>query len=281
MIAFPKTQRGQDLLVEAPTPVTEKQLRELHIRVRAERRGEGRLSRTARVHAARCRSTTGPCMRDLRACAAAPRALLAVARCCARRRSRTRAATPDELPTIASPSCRAEARDVLAQIDRGGPFRYERDGVVFGNREHILPAQPRGYYHEYTVPHAAARTTAARGASCAAAPQRAPDACFYSDDHYQIVPRGSANEQPPDLDQAVDDCGVRPWSGAPEPHQAAGDARAPAHFAAVDLAQGARSRHAVRASSTARSSCPSISATTSTRSPTCSRTATGSASAAR
>ena len=35
VIAFPKTQRGQDLLVEAPSPVTEKQLRELHIRVRA------------------------------------------------------------------------------------------------------------------------------------------------------------------------------------------------------------------------------------------------------
>jgi len=34
MIAFPKTQRGQDLLVEAPSPVTEKQLRDLHIRVR-------------------------------------------------------------------------------------------------------------------------------------------------------------------------------------------------------------------------------------------------------
>ena len=34
VIAFPKTQRGQDLLVEAPTPVTEQQLRDLHIRVR-------------------------------------------------------------------------------------------------------------------------------------------------------------------------------------------------------------------------------------------------------
>jgi len=34
VIAFPKTQRGQDLMVEAPTPVTEKQLRELHIRLR-------------------------------------------------------------------------------------------------------------------------------------------------------------------------------------------------------------------------------------------------------
>ena len=35
VIAFPKTQRGQDLLVEAPSPVTEQQLRDLHLRVRA------------------------------------------------------------------------------------------------------------------------------------------------------------------------------------------------------------------------------------------------------
>ena len=34
VIAFPKTQRGQDLLVDAPAPATEQQLRELHIRVR-------------------------------------------------------------------------------------------------------------------------------------------------------------------------------------------------------------------------------------------------------
>jgi aspartyl-tRNA synthetase len=35
VIAFPKTQRGQDLLIDTPTPITEQQLRELHIRVRA------------------------------------------------------------------------------------------------------------------------------------------------------------------------------------------------------------------------------------------------------
>ncbi len=34
VIAFPKTQRGQDLMVETPSAVTEKQLRELHIRLR-------------------------------------------------------------------------------------------------------------------------------------------------------------------------------------------------------------------------------------------------------
>jgi aspartyl-tRNA synthetase len=35
VIAFPKTQRGQCLLTRAPSPVDERQLRELHIRVRA------------------------------------------------------------------------------------------------------------------------------------------------------------------------------------------------------------------------------------------------------
>ncbi|MEP7182403.1 MAG: aspartate--tRNA ligase [Betaproteobacteria bacterium] len=35
VIAFPKTQRGQDLLIDAPSAATEQQLRDLHIRVRA------------------------------------------------------------------------------------------------------------------------------------------------------------------------------------------------------------------------------------------------------
>jgi aspartyl-tRNA synthetase len=34
VIAFPKTQRAQDLLVEAPAPVSEQQLRDLHIKIR-------------------------------------------------------------------------------------------------------------------------------------------------------------------------------------------------------------------------------------------------------
>jgi aspartyl-tRNA synthetase len=33
VIAFPKTQKGQDLMAQSPTPVTPRQLRELHIAV--------------------------------------------------------------------------------------------------------------------------------------------------------------------------------------------------------------------------------------------------------
>ena len=40
VIAFPKTQRAQCLLTKAPSPVAEKQLRELHIRLRGEARPE-------------------------------------------------------------------------------------------------------------------------------------------------------------------------------------------------------------------------------------------------
>ena len=42
----------------------------------------------------------------------------------------------------------AEARQTVALIDKGGPFPYAKDGVVFGNYEKLLPQQKRGYYHE-------------------------------------------------------------------------------------------------------------------------------------
>ena len=76
-----------------------------------------------------------------------------------------------------------EAQDVLARIHAGGPFRYSRDGIVFGNREHLLPAEKRGYYHEYTVRTPGARDRGARRIICGGA-RRAPAACWYTDDHY-------------------------------------------------------------------------------------------------
>ncbi|MEV7774286.1 ribonuclease domain-containing protein [Kitasatospora sp. NPDC086791] len=45
----------------------------------------------------------------------------------------------------------AQARTTLDLIARGGPFPYSQDGVVFQNKERVLPSQSYGYYHEYTV----------------------------------------------------------------------------------------------------------------------------------
>lgn len=46
-----------------------------------------------------------------------------------------------------------QARSTVALIRAGGPFPYPRDdGVTFHNDEHRLPAEPDGFYREYTVP---------------------------------------------------------------------------------------------------------------------------------
>lgn len=81
-----------------------------------------------------------------------------------------------------------EAREVYTQIGRGGPFRYERDGVVFGNRERLLPPHPRGYYHEYTVRTPGVKGRGARRIVCGG-PAQTPEACYYTADHYQSFRR--------------------------------------------------------------------------------------------
>ncbi len=46
-----------------------------------------------------------------------------------------------------------EATKTYNLIQTNGPFPYpNNDGVVFQNRENILPKCSSGYYHEYTVP---------------------------------------------------------------------------------------------------------------------------------
>jgi ribonuclease T1 len=78
----------------------------------------------------------------------------------------------------------AEARDTFHLIKQGGPFPYPRDGVVFGNYEHILPQQARGHYHEYTVKTPGVHGRGARRVVCGAVSE-----CYYSDDHYQSFKR--------------------------------------------------------------------------------------------
>jgi ribonuclease T1 len=99
--------------------------------------------------------------------------------------ARSRAAERDEVVVAQLPR---EARDVLALVHAGGPFRFERDGVTFGNRERSLPTRKRGYYHEYTVATPGERTRGARRIVCGG-PRRTPEVCYYSDDHYATFRR--------------------------------------------------------------------------------------------
>ncbi|MBY0577134.1 MAG: ribonuclease [Gallionellaceae bacterium] len=89
-----------------------------------------------------------------------------------------------QLPDIAAAELPAEARATLRAIKQGGPFTYDRDGVVFKNYERVLPQQPRGYYHEYTVKTPGARNRGARRIVCGPLPE-----CYYSADHYRTFKR--------------------------------------------------------------------------------------------
>ena len=72
-----------------------------------------------------------------------------------------------------------EARATLALIRKQGPYPYAKDGSVFGNREGLLPRQPRGYYREYTVKTPGERTRGARRIVAGRGGE-----LFYTDDHY-------------------------------------------------------------------------------------------------
>ena len=82
-----------------------------------------------------------------------------------------------------------QGQQVLQQIHQGGPFRYDKDGTVFGNRERLLPRQARGYYREYTVPTPGLNHRGARRIVCGGNQPKAPEACYYTADHYTSFKR--------------------------------------------------------------------------------------------
>jgi ribonuclease T1 len=90
--------------------------------------------------------------------------------------------------TVALEQLPKQAVVTLRRIEAGGPFPFEKDGIVFGNRERLLPPHPRGFYREYTVPTPRARDRGARRIVCGG-PRRQIDNCYYSDDHYASFKR--------------------------------------------------------------------------------------------
>ena len=74
-----------------------------------------------------------------------------------------------------------EARDMVAVIQRGGPFGHRQDGNAFGNREGLLPQKQHGYYREFTVDTPGVNHRGARRIVTGGSP---PQVWYYTDDHY-------------------------------------------------------------------------------------------------
>jgi ribonuclease T1 len=99
------------------------------------------------------------------------------------------ARSPTALPDGISPAAvrvaelPRQAQETYERIRQGGPFPFDKDGTVFGNRERLLPGARRGYYREYTVITPGSRDRGARRIVCGG-PPRAPHSCYYTADHY-------------------------------------------------------------------------------------------------
>ena len=85
-----------------------------------------------------------------------------------------------DLPAIGLGELPGEALDTLNLVAQGGPFPYGRDGAVFQNREGLLPAEPEGYYREYTVITPGEDDRGARRLVVGEANE-----VYYTDDHYE------------------------------------------------------------------------------------------------
>jgi len=103
--------------------------------------------------------------------------------------SNQKAAAPEKdsasgLTFVAVADLPKEAQQTLQLIDKGGPYPYSRDGVVFGNFEKILPKESSGYYHEYTVKTPGEKDRGARRIVTGKNGER-----YYTDDHYKSFRR--------------------------------------------------------------------------------------------
>jgi ribonuclease T1 len=91
--------------------------------------------------------------------------------------------------TVAMGALPVQARQTIRAIQHGGPFQYSQDGEVFRNDQHLLPTEPRGYYHEYTVPTPGEST---RGARRIIAGKK--HEYYYTADHYASFRRVAINQ---------------------------------------------------------------------------------------
>jgi ribonuclease T1 len=86
--------------------------------------------------------------------------------------------------TVAMSSLPKQVTQTVVLIQEGGPFPYKQDGQVFNNAEHRLPSEPRGYYHEFTVPTPGSRDRGARRIITGENHE-----VYYTSDHYDTFRR--------------------------------------------------------------------------------------------
>ncbi|HTE16307.1 MAG TPA: ribonuclease domain-containing protein [Burkholderiales bacterium] len=88
------------------------------------------------------------------------------------------------LADVAVKNLPPEARETLTLIEKGGPYPFDRDGIVFGNFEKRLPIKDRGYYNEFTVKTPGIKHRGARRIVTGKGGDK-----YYSDDHYKTFKR--------------------------------------------------------------------------------------------
>ena len=88
------------------------------------------------------------------------------------------------LPVVQIDTLPPEAGQTLDLIESGGPFRYDRDGATFYNREELLPEHPEGYYQEYTVETPGVQDRGARRIVAGDGGE-----FYWTDDHYASFSR--------------------------------------------------------------------------------------------
>ena len=197
VIAFPKTQRGQDLMVDAPTPVTEQQLRDLHIqRATARTRSKPEALSVARSGRERSHPAGDACVhwphglaRDC-PCALARRPSVAAPAIAPGDAAALRAQRRTASAAIARRPCPRRRARLLARDPRtAAPFPLRARRRHLRQPRTLLPAEAARLLSR--VHGAARRARKSRGARrivCGGAPT-APDACCYTDDHYSSFTR--------------------------------------------------------------------------------------------
>jgi ribonuclease T1 len=110
--------------------------------------------------------------------------LVALATGAGARESNRMAARQPTQEAIALDELPVQGQRTYQAILNGGPFRYDKDGTVFGNRERLLPIERRGYYREYTVDMPGAHTRGPRRIVCGGGRKPPVATCWYTADHY-------------------------------------------------------------------------------------------------